>query len=91
MLSGCGSTKVVYPSNSDPLSNISVEKADPDWLQEPQKPQKPTEEQLKAGLTNAELLEQINYNNQVIWQKDRDIRRAWTAYYKRLLKEGVIK
>lgn len=91
ILSGCGSTKIVYPNDIKPVSAIPVEKADPEWLKDPEEPIKPTPEQLKNGISNGELLKQINHNNQVIWQKDRDIRRAWTLYYKKLVAAGVIK
>lgn len=91
ILSGCNSTKTVYPNECAVVSNISVEKADPSWLEEPAEPQKPTEEQLKNGASNADALNLITRNNSELWQRDRDVRRAWTTYYKKLVAEGVIK
>lgn len=91
ILSGCSSTKTVYPSECAVVSNLPVEKADPSWLEEPSDPQRPTAEQLKNGASNAEALSIITQNNSQLWQKDRDIRRQWTLYYNRLVAQGVIK
>lgn len=91
ILSGCNSTKTVYPNECAVVSNISVEKADPSWLEDPAEPIKPTEEQLKNGASNASALSIITRNNSELWQKDRDIRREWNQYYKRLVAKGVIK
>lgn len=73
------------------MSSIPVEKADPAWLEDPLPPEQPTEEQLKNGATNSAALEVITRNNSKLWQQDRDIRREWSQYYKRLVASGVIK
>ncbi len=91
VLTGCGSTKTVYPSECAVVSNIAVEKADPRWLQEPKKPEEPTEDQLKNGAKNSEALKIITRNNSLIWQEDRDVRREWVKYYNRLVAKGLIK
>lgn len=91
ILTGCGTTKTVYPTECAVVSNIPVEKADPSWLEEPKEPQKFTEDQLSNGASNSEALKVITENNLELWQEDRDIRRQWSAYYKRLVASGVIK
>lgn len=91
MLSGCNSSKTVYPNECAVVSVVPVEKADPAWLEDPREPQKPTEEQLKNGADNGEVLKIISHNNSVLWQNDRDVRRAWKQYYLRLVDHGTIK
>lgn len=91
VLSGCGSIKTVYPTECAVVSNIKVEKADPEWLEEPKKPYTPTDDQVKNGASNSEILDITTRNNKELWQKDRDIRREWTKYYNRLVAKGVIK
>ena len=71
-LSGCGSTKIVYPNECKVVSNIPIEKPDPNWMQPSSKPYEPTEEQLKSGMTTTEVLELVASKNNQLWQEDRD-------------------
>lgn len=87
MVSGCNSTKTVYPNECTVSSKIEIQDPDPDWMRDPKTPYKPTEEQLKNGASNTEALKLIASKNNGLWQEDRDNLKALQGYTKKLLEE----
>lgn len=90
ILTGCGSTKVVYPTDCVVESKIPIDKPDKTMMQPSQKPWGFTEEQIKKGVDNGTAIGIISKNNKELWQEDRNKVSYLQQYILTLQSKGIL-
>lgn len=60
-------------------------------MQPSSKPYKPTEEQLKSGMTTTEVLELVANKNNQLWQEDRDKLKFLQQHMNKILDKNQVK